>query len=75
MRRMKNHKALERLVAWVAVMFTLAAGMAMWSALTSGFGLQGLVIAISSMGAGEFWGQVRRMRSKRQNSQQQEDEP
>ncbi len=76
---MKSHKILLSLATCVAVLFTLAAVLATWSALTSGSGLQGVVIALASMGSWEFWGQVRRMRrrmrSRRQISQQEEDEP
>jgi hypothetical protein len=63
-RPIKSHKALKWLVAFVAFVFTLAALLAIWNAFRFGSGGQAIVIALSSMGAWEFWGQVRRMRAK-----------
>ncbi len=76
---MKSHKTLQSLTTCVAVILTLAAVLATGGAVASGSGLQGVVIALASMGAWEFWGQRRRirrrMRSRQQSSQQEEDEP
>ena len=75
MRRVKTRQALWRLAAWVAGIFTLAAALAVWDAFRSGSGLGAVIIAFSSMGAWEFWAQLRRMRRRPQNSQQREEEP